>query len=250
MNCEDRTLDLHALLDHELHDQAANDLVRHMATCPTCAATFANLLLLRSKLARLAPVEQLDPALIGRIDAAITSSKPVQRPLRSRSWKLPALSGGLVGLAAAAMIMLMLQTGNHEAPTIRAVADAGLRQSIPMQAVSLADNRPGGADAWFGRRHLAQPPVPNLTKAGFVFAGYRTDIIAGHSASILVYQHAKSQITLIAWPADGEAAHPVRTSAVAGHAVTYWNNGTIEFWITGNQRQAVQRFTAAYRQST
>lgn len=250
MNCEDRTLDLHALLDDELHDQAATDLVRHMATCPACTATFADLLLLRSKLARLAPVEQLDPALIGRIDAAITSSKPVQRPLRSRSWKLPALSGGLVGLAAAAIIMLMLQTGNHEAPTIRAVADAGLRQSIPAQAVSLADNRPGGADAWFARRHLAQPPVPNLTKAGFVFAGCRTDIIAGHSASILVYQHAKSQITLIAWPADGEAAHPVRRSAVAGHAVSYWNDGTIEFWITGTQRQAVQRFTAAYRQST
>ncbi len=253
MRCEDRILDLNALLDLELSDAAATDLVQHISACPACAAEFASLLSLRGKLARLVPVEMLEPALLRRLDVATIPPAPVQVRTWSRPWRYPALFGGLTafgGFAVATVMVLLLLVGGHQAPTIRAVADAGLRQRIPTQAVLLANDRPGGADAWFARRHLAQPPVPNLTKAGFTFAGCRTDIIAGHAASILVYRQAKSDITLIVWPADGESAHPARIGAAAGETVTYWNNETLEFWVTGKKRGAVRRFAAAYRTKT
>jgi anti-sigma factor RsiW len=238
------------MLDLELSDAAATDLVQHLASCRACAAEFASLLALRGKLARLVPDEMIDPALLRRVDAAITPPAPLEARSWFRSSRRPAWFGGLGalgGFTVAAVLGLLMVGGSREASTFRAVADAGLRQTIPAHAVMLANNRPGGADAWFARRHLAQPPVPDLTKAGFTFAGCRTDIIAGHAASILVYRHAKSDITLIVWPSNGESAHPVRIGAAAGETLTYWNNGTLEFWVAGQPRGAVQRFAAAYR---
>lgn len=240
MSCEDRTLELNALIDGELPPEAQAGLLGHIATCPNCAAELAGLMMLRARLARLAPIEQPAEALTKRIDRAITSSAIA----RSSRWLILA---GVGGLAMAAAIFLMLLPRHDEAPTIRAVVDAARRQAIPQAAIVLADTRTGGADAWFSRHHLATPPVPDLTPAGFRFLGCRTDIVAGHRASILVYGDAGQRVTLEVWPAAGEAAHKVRSGTADRHAVVYWNNGRSEFWVSGADRGIVARFAIAYR---
>jgi anti-sigma factor RsiW len=240
MSCKDRALELNALIDGELPLEAQAVLLGHIPTCPNCAAELAGLMMLRARLARLAPIEQPDEALTKRIDRAITS-QAVGRPSRRL------ILAGAGGLAIAAAIFLMLLPRHDEASTIRAVVDAALRQEIPPAAIVLADTRTGGADAWFSRHRLVTPPVPDLTPAGFRFLGCRTDIVAGHRASILVYGDAGQLVTLEVWPAGGEAAHKVRSGAADQHAVAYWNNGRSEFWVSGADRGIVTRFTAAYR---
>jgi anti-sigma factor RsiW len=242
MSCEDRALELNALIDGELPPKAEAGLLDHIPTCPSCAAELAGLMMLRARLAKLAPVEQPAEALTERIDRAITS-QAAGRPRQ----RLILAGAGAGGLALAAAIFLMLLPRHDEAPTIRAVVDAALRQEIPQAAIVLADTRTGGADAWFSRHRLATPPVPDLTPAGFRFLGCRTDIVAGHRASILVYGDAGRLVTLEVWPAGGEAAHKVRSDVADRRAVAYWNNGRSEFWVSGADHSIVTRFTAAYR---
>lgn len=240
MSCKDRALELNALIDGELPLEAQAGLLGHIPTCPNCAAELVGLMMLRARLARLAPIEQPDETLTKRIDRAITSPA-VGRPRRRL------ILAGAGGLALAAAIFLILLPRHDEASTIRAVVDAARRQAIPQAAIVLADTRTGGADAWFSRHHLATPPAPDLTPAGFRFLGCRTDIVAGHRASILVYGDAGQLVTLEVWSAGGEAAHKVRSGAADQHAVAYWNNGRSEFWVSGADRGTVTRFTAAYR---
>lgn len=246
MNCEDRTLDLNALIDGELPGGSENALLAHMATCPACASDFAGLLTLRSRLTRLAPFEPPSEELATHIERSIArpgrGSGPARRAVRS-------VLVGVSALALAAAVILLLLPRHDGAPTVRAVADASLRQELPKSAIILADTRVGGADAWFARHHLATPPAPDLASVGFTFLGCRTDIIAGHRASILVYGRDGDRLTLVAWPTDGETAHKARVASAEDQAVRYWNNGELEFWVTGGDRKLVRRFAVAYRES-
>lgn len=242
MICDGRALDLNALIDGELARQAEHDLLAHVARCPACAAELAGLVALRMRLAWLAPAEAPSDALAAQIERAIAPA-PATRPNR-RAWPVAA---GLGVLAMAASLLLVMTHHAGKADDMRAVADAGLRQSISPAAIVLADTRRGGADAWFTRHGLAAPPVPDLHDAGFTFLGCRTDIIAGHRASILVYGQGNVRLTLVAWPADGAPPHHPRPGSVGDQVVRYWNNGRLKFWVTGAPRADVTRFTAAYR---
>ncbi len=132
---------------------------------------------------------------------------------------------------------------------MRAVADAGLRQGVAPAALVLADNRRGGADAWFARHGLARPPAPDLRGAGFRYLGCRADVVAGHRAAILVYGAAGGTISVLAWPAGGEGAHPPRAARAGGLAVLYWSDGRLEYWVTGARAAAVARLARDYRRS-
>lgn len=246
MTCEGRELDLNALIDGELSREAERSLLGHVATCPGCAAELAGLVALRMRLAWLAPVEAPPDALAAKIEHAIapvSAIRPAIRPAR-RTWPIV---GGMAALALAAALLLVMVHRPGKAAEVQAVADASLRQTLPAASVVLADTRRGGADAWFTRHHLATPPVPDLNDAGFAFLGCRTDVVAGHRASILVYGQGRARLTLVAWPANGEPAHKPREGRAGGRAVSYWNNGALEFWVTGAAQADVARFTAAYR---
>ena len=252
MTCDDQNLALNALIDGELPASAHTPLLDHLATCPACATTLAGLLLLRSQLAQLAPLEAPNLALTQRIDAALTAPPPpLQFQPKRPTPRLIVIAG--LALAASLLLALLLRPQPSpllRAPPLRAIADAGLRQSIPARAILLANNRVGGADAWFAAHHLAQPPAPDLRQAGFQFVGCRTDIIAGHHAAILVYRDGAQKITLAAWPAPHQSSQSPRSARQSGQSIRYWRNGKLAFWISGAKRQTVRRFTAAYRTSS
>ena len=252
MTCDDQNLALNALIDGELPAANQAPLLDHLATCPACATTLAGLLLLRGQLAQLAPREAPSLALTQRLDAALTAPKPALQFPPKRPTALLTVTAGFA-LAASLLLALLLRPAQNpalRAPPLRAIADAGLRQSIPARAIVLADNRLGGADAWFAAHHLAQPPAPDLRQAGFQFVGCRTDIIAGHHAAILVYRHGAQKITLTAWPAPDQPRQSPRSAHQSGQSIRYWRNGKLAFWISGTKRHTVRRFTTAYRTSS
>ena len=238
MTCPDRELDLNALIDAELDPDGEAGLLAHIAGCPGCAADLAGLLMVRARLARMVPAEAPPGALVRRVERTVAGTMPLRS---TRRW--PAALGLAVGGLAIAASIVLTTLPDPERPTLRAVADAGLRGA----PVALATIPMGATDTWFATHGVTAPPARDLTAAGFDFVGCRSDIVAGHRAAILIYAAEDAPITVLAWPAHGEPAHGVRTTTNGGRAVRYWNDGATEFWVTGGDDATVARFAAAYR---
>jgi anti-sigma factor RsiW len=243
MKCPERELELNMLVDGEIERDAEMGLLEHIAVCPNCAGELAGLLALKSRLNRLVPVEPPTTELAITIEAAL-------RPYNSYQnyKKLKMASYIIASFAIAAAIILTIMPREDRA-TVRAIADAASRQNITGSAITLADTRVGGADAWFKSQSLVAPPTPDLSQFGYQFIGCRTDVVAGHRASIIVYRRDNDQISLLAWPANHEPPHKPRFAHINRDAMEYWNNGKLEFWATGDDAKRVRAFTELYRRS-
>jgi anti-sigma factor RsiW len=217
MNCADYNESLSGLLDGELPAAQAAALAAHLAGCPACAQTLAELAALRADLAQMLPAGQAPADLQARIEALLgpeaaaeTKIVPLRQPRR-----LPRASRALwLAMPALAAALIVALLPRHD-PTkdLLSVHDAVLRSasltSGPMAAAPVA----------------APPSVP-----GFQLTANRTDIVAGHAAQVASYVRDGHSITLCIWPANGEPAHGVRQAVFQGMTIKYWNDGDHEYW--------------------
>ena len=249
MICPEREPALNGLIDGELTAAEAREIAAHLAGCPGCAAGLAGLLALRAEIAALAPAEPAPAELRSRIVSAIAApagtvpERPRWRP-RLRAARRPAVLAAGLALAAAVALGIFAVTPSSEGPTLRALADAASRSDLPRPLTAARDT----ARAWFVRHDLPAPPAPGLGRAGFRFAGFGADLVAGHRAAVLIYRRHGERLSLFAWPAGaGEGPHPPRTGQTRTMTVIYWNDGHTEFWAVGPHPGTVAAFAAAYR---
>jgi anti-sigma factor RsiW len=264
MSCPERQAELNALIDGELQPTPAQALAAHVAACPACAATLAGLLALRVELAALAPPGPAPAAVRARIEAGLTRAAAApERAAPGWAGRRGAAARGAgigfgAGLALAAMLALALFAARpggaghaaEERATLAALAGSVHRAELPAALLAPAGTARTGAAGWLAAQDLPAVPAPALGAAGFRFAGYRGDLVAGHRATVLAYRRDGRQVSLFAWPAGhGEPAHPPRDAAAAGITIVYWNNGRTEFWAAGPDAGTVARFVAAYRRA-
>jgi anti-sigma factor RsiW len=246
MNCDDRIDQISALLDGELPAAEVAALTAHIALCPECARVLAELGDLRGALAEAVPEEPVSADFTARIERALEmeadrpeADRPEARrpeadqpeahqaakviPFRPRRVRL--MTGGFgAGLAAAAVVMLLLWPHHDNTVDLAAVRDAALRGT--MTAMS---NSTGSAPA----------------VGGFSLVSMRMDVIAGHRAQVAVYGQGSARVTLCIWPAGHEPAHAVRTATYRGTVIRYWNDGVREFWATSPSPQTLGAFVSA-----
>jgi anti-sigma factor (TIGR02949 family) len=213
MSCPDRNEELNAFLDGELPIAQAADLAAHLASCPDCARTLAELARLRAALARVLPMEEPPAELKARIEAALDAEARRRQdhnvlPFRLRGKAIAVFGAAAAAVAALAIVVFSPRDESHE---LMAVRDAALRTSLAQTAVD---------------------PHSAPTVRGFKLAAARADVVAGHQARVLVYSADGTRITLCVWPANGEAAHGVRTADYQGTEISYWNDGRDEYWAT------------------
>ena len=271
MICPDREPALNALIDGELDPAASRALAAHVGTCPGCAAGLVEMLALRREMAALAP--PASPALAARVGAALAAGIASPRPgatvaaraglpaarRRGRNGLARSLGGLAAGLAVAGLVLLVTGRLVRPGPSrgeLAALGDAAGRLSLPLPRMPAAQGgaAQGGALArqvagpWFRAAGVPVVPAPELAAAGFRFAGFRADLVAGHRAAVLVYRRGVAAVTLFAWSAGaGEGAHPPRRARAGERLVVYWNDGTTEFWAVGARGDGVRDFVAAYR---
>ena len=227
MTCEDRNLQLNALLDGELPAADTAELTAHLAACPECARRLAELAELRAALAEAIPEEEIlvefQSRIAGVLDRAGKEAAVVRFKLRAWGAPLAALA---VGAAVAAMLVVAVLPNAHQQGELMAVRDAALR---------------GAEVAAAG----AAPEVP-----GFRLTGARQDEVAGHRAEVAAYVQAGEKVTLCIWPANGEPAQGVRAAHYRGMAISYWNDGKQEYWAasTGSSK-VLATFVATVRAS-
>ncbi len=211
MSCADYNEHLNALLDGELPPDQTAALTAHLASCPACTRTLAELAQLRAGLAEALP-EQAPPELQARIEALLLAEGAEILPFtpKPRRW-LPNRPGWVAATALAAALLLTFLPHHDNTKDLMSVRDAALR----------------GGPATLA----ATTPPPNVP--GFQLTSSRTDVVAGHIAQVSVYTKDGQSITLCVWPANGEPAHGVKNAQYRGMAIDYWNDGQNEYWAAG-----------------
>jgi Putative zinc-finger len=221
MSCADYNESLNALLDGELPPDQAAPLTAHLAICPSCAQTLAELAELRAGLAQ-AVAEAVPPALQARIEALLATDGAEIIPLKPRRW-LPSRPGWIAATALAAALILTFLPHRDETKDLMSVRDAALRGSgLTANAVPAPFNVPG-----------------------FQVSSNRMDEVAGHTAHVANYTKAGQTITLCSWPANGEPAHGVEHAQYHGMSIAYWNDGQTEYWAASTNAALLPGFVAA-----
>jgi anti-sigma factor RsiW len=230
MSCEDYNDQLNALLDGELPPAQAALLAAHLATCPACTKSLAELAELRAGLAQLLPEAEAPAELQTRIEALLGAEAPQVIPLKPRRRLTVVRTGWLAAGALAAALALALMPRHDPTKDLMSVRDAALRGAPGIYAA-------------------ATPPAP--TVPGFQLAGSRMDEVAGHVAQVAYYTKSGQIIVLCIWPANGEPAHGVKTAEYRGMAINYWNDGDHEYWAASLTPNAdLKDFVAALATSS
>lgn len=231
------TEQLSAVLDGELPPADMAAFTRHVAACPDCSKSLAELAALRAALHREIPDEEVSPdfyaKISGLLDQQTSALKPEVKATNVVTLKLRPVRQNIgwiaAGTAIAAMLMILLLPHHDETKDLMSVRDAALRMSVSQEVAS----------------NIVVPSV-----AGFRLDGARTDIVAGHRAQVFAYQQANQMVTLCIWPANGEPAHGVRDAVYKGMAINYWNDGKQEYWAaSAGSAETLHDFVAALKES-
>jgi anti-sigma factor RsiW len=104
------TADLTALLDGALPPERADEVRRHLAECPACAAEERRLRGALSLLGALPPAPEPSPFFATRLEARLREEREGRRGLLARllaaRWKLAVPSAALAAAAVAAIVTL------------------------------------------------------------------------------------------------------------------------------------------------
>jgi anti-sigma factor RsiW len=223
VTCDARFEQLSAFVDGELPAVEIAELTAHLLSCRQCVQSLAELGALRLALAEAIPEEPMSDNFLSRMsalpdlspreeEAHVPSSGrviPFRRPFRPLSAASIGTSIGAAAIAATLVFALMRQPDNKV--DLAAVRDASLRTSLVSTATVSA--KPASV-------------------AGYRVVAARYDIVAGHRASIVTYEGTET-LTLCSWAANGESAHGVKVANYRGMTISYWNDGTTEFWAVG-----------------
>jgi anti-sigma factor (TIGR02949 family) len=222
MSCADYNEPLNALLDGELPPDQTAALTAHLAACPACTRTLAELAQLRAGLAEALP-EEAPPQLQARIEALLLAegAEIIQLTPKPRRW-LPNRPGWAAATALAAALMLTFLPHHDNTKDLMSVRDAALRGGPAILAAA----------------------APPLNVPGFQLTSSRNDVVAGHIAQVAIYTKDGQTITLCTWAANGEPAHGVKHAQYHGMIIDYWNDGTHEYWAAGTGT-ALPGFVAA-----
>lgn len=243
MMCDDRNERLGAFLDGELSSTDIAELTQHLKHCSECVNRLAELGALRAAIAEAIPEEEASTEFLARVttalDKAVSSSpaavpQPAQTghviPLKPRARpksRLP-FAAGFLAAALAAMAVLTLLPSHDKRIDLSAVRDAALRSGL--SAGGITDGMA-------------------MTAPGYQLRLARADIIAGHAAQVRVFARGTDTFTLCVWKANREPAHGVVNADVRAMRISYWNDGTNEYWVASvSAPEALQRFVATIRQ--
>lgn len=253
--CPDREPLIHALIDGEL--DAANTLAveAHMAACPGCAALYADLAALRSRLATPGLSPASPPGLGRAIEARIAAEVRERRPARAiglrKIWaRLDAgwASAGAMAAVAASLLVVQIQSSGAPGLGEQLVADH-VRSTLATHLVDVATSDRHVVKPWFNGKVDFAPPVPELADAGFPLVGGRLDYADGQRVAAVVYRRRAHVINLFVLPANPRTWTHAWTlgQARTGYSVVRWRRGGLEFWAVSDLEAAeLERFRQAF----
>ncbi|WP_333678163.1 anti-sigma factor [Dyella sp.] len=248
MMCDDARLLLHAYLDNELDAAQSVAVVRHMQSCPSCAASFADYTKLREGMAR-ASLYRRAPDALRKQWSAEKPAPPAVQPARAR--RAPVALAMAAGFAAAVAMAapLWFLTAHRSGDTAQWANEAissHIRSMQPQHLVDVVSTDQHTVKPWFDGKLDFSPRVKDLASLGFPLVGGRLDALGGRDVAALIYKRRLHIINLYQWPVTSSDTSP-STTQMHGYAAIQWTADRMHFVAVSNVsendlRQFVQDF--------
>lgn len=231
MNCARLRQVLDAYVDRELDTVTTEDIDRHLAGCPDCAALRAERDALRDQIRAEAPYYAAPEALRRAVHGALAGAAvaPPARGARHISW----LHAGGFALAAAAAGLaagLWLARAPAENPLREQVVASHVASLAPERGLTdIASADRHVVKPWFAGKTDFAPLVRDLSDAGFALVGARLDHVADRQAAAVVYRIRNHYVNLFIWRGEPDRREAVSVATVRGFGVATWAEGGLRF---------------------
>lgn len=258
MQCNDSRLLIHAYLDNELDAGDSVQLLRHLQTCPSCAAGLKTHTRLKNLLRSAAPQHAMPDAIRKRVLAALLTApatQPVAAPLFRQ--RFPARHWNALPIALAASFLLVaggvlgVAMQRHASATMELTTDVLSNHLRSLQAQHLTDvlsSSQHTVKPWFDGKLDFTPLVPGLDADGFTLIGGRLDVLRGRRIVAIVYRRRLHAINLFEWPEAASDAAPISTDAGGGYHIVHWAQDGMSFWAASSLSHAeMETFAQAFR---
>jgi len=233
MTCAEAEPLIGASLDGELDPQTALRIDDHYSTCRQCSLRLARLQRLQQEIA----TAELDWS-------ANADLRPLRSAIRRRTretwWRLPWLWRSAVGAVAAALMLIMINTGRSGDSIERQMVDHHLQSMLADHLVDVPSTDQHTVKPWFQGKLSFAPSVPDLSADGFTLIGGRLDVVGGHPSAAIVYRRRQHIVNLWVLAADG-AQGQLKSSDVEGFHVLHWGKSGADFWAVSDLNPAELR---------
>lgn len=221
---------IEAYLDRELDAGLQATVEEHVASCPDCSETCAQLRREKAGVRAAAPYYR---APAGLQETVRQELRRIHSPHASTAQPVP-----WRGLAIAASFLLALSVGWNliqlrPRPAKAVLADAvvsdHVRSLLGTHLVDVPSSDQHTVKPWFAGKLDFSPEVRDLDTQGFPLQGGRIEYLAGRRVAALVYKRREHVINLFIWPA-GADSEPDGTESLNGYHLIHWTTGPMAYW--------------------
>jgi len=212
---------LHAYLDGELSLEGSLEVEHHLSDCAPC----------RRELETYRALRRLLQSAKETVPEAETALLRVTRTVRLRHRRRTFAVGGVMAMAAAALVTLVLIPRGAGA-IVQEVAAVHARALDAGQTVELASDDPATVDRWLSAR-LPESVSPTGGGDGFALRGARVDSLEGHKVATVVYQVRNHLVDVFAWPSAEKDMEP-RPSVAGRWTVCRWSHRGVAYWMVSD----------------
>lgn len=227
---------VHAYLDGELEPAAIAAIERHIEHCEDCRALQRDIeaarAAVRGAATRYHAGPELKVALARRLEREAAAVEVRRQPLAAKLlrgwhfWAGAATGGALVGIAAAALVLVGLPTAGN--PLVADIVNAHLRSLVSEHLIDVESSDRHTVKPWFAGHADVSPPVADFPRENFHLAGGRADYVAGRRTAVVVYRHGPHVINVFTWPDVGDSL-PTKIVSRNGYHLVFWKNGNLVF---------------------